>query len=299
MSGPRILVKRRGALGDVIISTPIVARLRREYPDAFIDIQTSNEAVYQGQNWKNPHINGVSQIALNQYDKIIDLDMAHETRRRMHQIDAYMEAAFGDRGECDGKTYSKQAHFPIGEPPRSLGNLDWSKVVTIHPNTSWQNRTVPIDLWQKVADHLIESGYTVIVLGTRIDKPITQVGNRIIDTRDRLNLYEQAAVIAASRTFVCGGSGLFMLAGTTETPIVVFLTISRAEHCLPFRHEEMGWNCYPIVTSVPCYGCNENQAAVTFVGCDRGDYGCISSFSADMVMSKIEESLINDKRNHA
>ena len=43
----KILVSRRGALGDVIMTTPIVRRLRQENPNAIIDIKTNYPDIYR------------------------------------------------------------------------------------------------------------------------------------------------------------------------------------------------------------------------------------------------------------
>src|SRR5260221_9357715 len=54
-SGHRILVKRKAALGDVLFTTPIIARLRRQNPDAAIYVQTDHPDVYR----RNPDIAGI------------------------------------------------------------------------------------------------------------------------------------------------------------------------------------------------------------------------------------------------
>lgn len=267
----RILVRRDGAFGDVLIATPITRRLRLEDPDAVIDIATSNGSVFEGSGWRNADINNVvsPDITPFGYDRVIDLNMAHERNRRIHQIDSYMEVAFGDR------LGPKQIIFPSGNAP-DLG-VDWSKVVTIHPNTSWESRTIPGLLWERLVAMLTDAGLIVVTLGTTRDKVIPGT----IDTRSKLNLLQQASAIQHSRAFVCGGSGLFMLSGATSTPTVVFLTISRAEHCLPFRNDILGDGYFPLIPDIECYGCNEEYGPVTFVGCLRKDFACVSLFTAD------------------
>ena len=43
---PRILVRRTGAFGDVICTTPVVRRLRQENPDSEIDVDTQYPQVF-------------------------------------------------------------------------------------------------------------------------------------------------------------------------------------------------------------------------------------------------------------
>lgn len=256
----RILLRRVAALGDVLFATPIAARLRREFPEAEITVETGYPAVWID----NPHITSIGRHGI--YNKIVDLDMAHETHRAMHQIVAYMRVAFGD----DGTGHDKTVVFPHRIPPPDLG-VDWSKTVTIHSNNSWRNRTMPPEWWETAIAAIRAAGFSVVALGTQIDPEV----DNVIDTRGKLTLKEQAAAIEASRVFLCGGSGLFMLSGCTKTPVVVPITISRPEHCLPFRGDVLGTGYHPIVADISCMGCNERQGPVTFVGCERNDYACI------------------------
>lgn len=282
----RILLRRWHALGDTIASTPVAHRLRLENPDAEIDIDTICPTAYAGPGWKNPHINNVGRQG--EYDRMINLDMVTESNRRIHFIDAYMEAAFGDRNG------PKEIIFPLGPPP-DLG-VDWDRVIIIHPNNSWQSRRMPVHWWQAISDKLVAAGYTIMVLGTHIDNP--PHGSGIIDTRDQLNLWQQARAINAAAAAFLGQSGLFILAAATETPIITPLTISRYELTVPFRRGELGWNCHALKHDLPCYGCNEEYGPVTYVGCLRNDYACIGLLEkqVDLGVELTLKAIAEDKR---
>lgn len=274
----KILVKRQMALGDVLCATPIIRRLREEYPDSEIFVQTNYQALFEA----NPHINGVN-VPAQDYDNFIDLDMAHETRRAIHAIDAYMEVAFGDYG--DAHTNKDIVYTPREE----LRVVDKSyKCITIHPNASWQNRTMPNNWWDQLVKGLNAEGYLVVVLGTHIDY-LPQ--GRVIDTRSKLNIKQQCSMIEQSAAFVCGASGLFILAGATHTPTIVPMTINTPETCLPWRQNVLGLGFFPLNADVPCFGCNAEQGAVTFVGCRSskkdqalGDYACIKTIDVNQAI---------------
>ena len=88
----KILVRREGAFGDVLDTTPVIRRLRQENPDAEIDIETAYPQVYAG----SLHRIGLARDIT--YDRIINLDMAFENRlRKVGIVESYMEVAFGDR----------------------------------------------------------------------------------------------------------------------------------------------------------------------------------------------------------
>lgn len=287
----KILLRRTGALGDVALSTIVAARLRKRFgPEARIDFQTSFPAPYIGAGWKNPDTDNVIDHSGDGYDHIVDLDGAHENRRNVHQADAYMEAAFGDHNG------DKRVVLPLKDKPPFSEQIDWTRVVTIHPNSSWLSRTIPQKTWQSLATRLAKSGYIVLVLGTSIDQKIE--GEGIFDTRSKMSLRDQMTAIHFSRVFVCGGSGLFTISGATDAPVVVFLTISKAEHCLPYRYGQLGYNYFPLIPKVDCYGCNASSSyqGATYVGCLRDDYACTTEFTADQAFEMTLLAMREDKR---
>jgi len=86
-----MLINRSYALGDVILTTPIIRRLRRENPDAKIIVQTMYPDVFRN----NPHVNEIIQTPTAQHiDNYIELNLAYERRPNMHIVDAYMAEAF-------------------------------------------------------------------------------------------------------------------------------------------------------------------------------------------------------------
>ena len=82
--GMRIVLRRTGAFGDVLEATPIVARLRDEFPDAEIDFATQYPAVFKN------HPARVGTDPRGNYDRFIDLDGTFERLlRKVHPVDAY------------------------------------------------------------------------------------------------------------------------------------------------------------------------------------------------------------------
>ena len=107
----RILVRRTGALGDVVLATPIVRRLKRENPDVEIVVQTAYPDVFKG----NPHVADVVLPSLKVPPEPIwrhvDLDLAYERRPRMHIVEAYMREAFGEDDEVHSHVWTQEMFF--------------------------------------------------------------------------------------------------------------------------------------------------------------------------------------------
>jgi ADP-heptose:LPS heptosyltransferase len=280
----RILVKREAALGDVLFTTPVVARLRRQNPGAAIYIQTGHPDVYR----HNPHISGIvapgDRRTVAGFDRVIDLDMAYENRRELHQLDALMEVAFGDHGEG----HAREIVFRYADPPRLPPDLaiDWRRAVAVHLAKTWPSRMFPTGWWREIGRALLARGYQLVVLGKEADFSVVELdpGN-VVDTRERLTLEQQAGVIAGCRLFIASPSGLVALSAATPTPTIFMPTITRADRFLPYRNGVQGQGFIAIEPDIPCYGCDVRQPGKSYWECERGDNACLGLITPDMVVT--------------
>ena len=264
----RVLIKRTGAFGDVVLVTPVTRRLREELgPDAVIDVVTQYPQVFEC----NFDVDYAGVRASGHYDRFYDLDGSYEKRlRRVHGIACYMEDVFGDQGG------DWDVIMPRCELPRDLADdVDWRRAVVIHPAVSWRNRTLPLTFWQTTAFMLIDRDYQVVVMGTMIDRELRGV----CDTRARLSPRGQAELIRRSRCYIGSDSGPMVLLLATDTPGVVLFTISDPELNVFWRHGSPDWRFRPIRAKVPCVGCAARiDTPVSYHGCEREDYACVDTF---------------------
>ena len=68
-----------------------------------------------------------------------------------------------------------------------------------------------------------------------------------INLVDKTSLLEAGKIISESAAIVGVDNGLLHLAGCTEVPIIAGFTSVHPRHRLPYRHNELGWNCYTVV----------------------------------------------------
>jgi ADP-heptose:LPS heptosyltransferase/GT2 family glycosyltransferase/predicted SAM-dependent methyltransferase len=290
----RILVKRRAAMGDVVLTTPIVRRLREIHgPDAIIDVASDCGSVYVG----NPYVNGVygNNHSPNGYSQVIDLNFAYEKKPEQHVIESYTEVAFPNG--VDG-TYDKRTEIFPTDQDRDIileklkaNGLNPERCIVMHPAVSWKNRTWPKDRWQKTAELLAKEDYKIIVLGAGADHKWQAPG--VFDLSGKLTIQQIAYLIGMSACFVGSDSGLLHVAGTTKTPIVGIFTSAKGEWRVPFRNGEYGGDCSIVKPSIECYGClaKENRPAV-FCDCRRGDYACLAQITPEMVVKAVKEFLV-------
>jgi ADP-heptose:LPS heptosyltransferase len=285
-----ILVRRTGAFGDVVSITPIMRRLRQERgPDAIIHVDTEYPEIFEGNGDVNKAADwrrSPQDLAPDEYDEVYDLNGSYERRRRAdHGIDCYMEDVFGDR---NGDKSLKVVRSPL--PDWLCSDPKWQKVIsdrliTIHPAVSWQNRTMPKAFWQGVADCLTGAGYQVATVGTLRDTPL----DRVHDLRGKLQPRQQAEICNRSKAFVGSDCGGLFLAGATDVPIVALFTTSPASMNVIWRHGEPNWKLKAVVPDLPCVGCTTRVAEkawpeiITYHGCERGDFACVSGFDAPTI----------------
>lgn len=271
----KITVRRTGAIGDVLCVTPVIRRLRMQYPDAHIEVQTAFPQIFAG----NTDLDPPERPSLSSRGLFVDLDLAYERRPDMHIVDAYFMDAFGDSGDpIDKELWLK--------PAASWHN---PQTAVIHAARSWASRTMPAYLWDGVAILLREQGIKPVFVGAGADYggPLWAT-----NTLGKLTLPQVASLIRGATIFIGSDSALLHVAGTTITPIVGLYTSVRAKYRLPYRYGELGGGAIAVEPNITCRGCLVRKPApVTNMTCERGDNLCVHEIDTRMVMQAIRTAL--------
>jgi ADP-heptose:LPS heptosyltransferase len=259
------------------MATSVVCRIHRENPHARIWIQTAYPGVFSG--W--PYEIFVNTAMASHFDQVIDLDLAYERRPQMHVVEAYMEEAFGDRGDPRDwqqfLAYDRRALIHSG-----------LRYVAVHAGQNgWRNRTLPAATWSRVCEGLRDHRLWPILVGTSRD---SFPGSHKWLSLQRGDVLAQARLIASCRCFVGSDSAPLHIAGATPVPIVGVFTCVRPEYRLPWRDGVLGRNCRAVVPDLGCVGCQERAPAPTTVeSCERGDLACVRDVSADDIIHAVTE----------
>jgi ADP-heptose:LPS heptosyltransferase len=305
----RVLVTRRDSFGDVLCTTPVIRRLRRELgPDATINVHTFYPYVFCGNNDVDFASNGNDMHVRRNlfyvftgpapdepemklechYDRVIDLNLAFEKRyRKVHAVDAYMEEVFGDRGDDRDKGVVL-ADVPVPDLGMNVPSL--GSAIIVHPARSEKLRTLPVEFWQALVDELVLRGKLVITVGTSQDYDLNNVHR---DTKNRLSPQQQAALIRSAACLVASESGILGgILPATDTPAVGLLTMSLPETCGPYRLGGLCKRFYPIMAKVDCVGCSlRYDHVITAHGClENRDYACVKTFDPIEVADKVIEA---------
>lgn len=272
----RIFVRRRMALGDVLCITPVLRRLRSENQSSIIDVATARPAALMN----NPDINNI--VSWNElgreYDRIIDLDVGYELRPSFHIVDAYSLVTFGDTATPAGIIYVSSE---ISE--KFADNVFGSKGVALHFPRSVPSKCLPQEVIDSICTGILRRGLALYVLGTHIDAaPAKHI--RHIDLRDSGSLSDAFAVIKRCSLFVGVDSSLMHLAGASSVPIAAIFTHAAGWRFLP----KTASPTVAILAQIACQGCLERRSPpVTDCRCERGDFACALSVSAEAVLDAV------------
>ena len=163
------------------------------------------------------------------------------------------------------------------------------------------------DYINDVVKYIKSKGYKVVFLGNKNstvgggkESLVGEFDGSIdftqgINLIDKTTLLESAKVIAMSSCVVGMDNGLVHVAGCTNVPIVVGYTTVKPEHRMPYRNDELGWNCFPVVPekSLECRFCQSNWEFVQwdFRKCFYSDYKCVEMLKPELYIEQLEKIL--------
>jgi ADP-heptose:LPS heptosyltransferase len=289
-----ILVQRRAAIGDTVMTTGIVRELKRLYgANAYIDVATDCAEVYRN----NPHIRNIFPVdqipsVNNKYEHYLNLDLAYEMNPRNHLLDSMFYRAFGNntvdrRVELFPSTEDKQV------VDRIIMGIDAPFVVIHMRNWHWQAKNISMEVWFEVFVKLFETrtDFKIVCVGGASDGFLEEHPN-FVDTRDQLNIQQQKYLCDHARCFVGIDSSPYWAAAASSTHIVSLSTLFRNEQVMPFRDQTMGHNCTPITTLEDCAGCWETlPTPVRQPYCKKGTTPCNNNFDTTAIADAILKTL--------
>ena len=99
--------------------------------------------------------------------------------------------------------------------------------VVLNTSMTWATRSWPLAHWQRLADELVGNGLRVAVVGKDVENAADKMAKRspplerVTNLVNRLSLDQTYYTVRKAGLFVTGQNGLSVLAGATDTRIVV------------------------------------------------------------------------------
>jgi len=285
---PRMLVIRQLALGDVLLMTPIIRKLFSDHSgQCTIDVLTKKPEVFIGNPWVNEVFTPETFVKnYNDYDKVINLDLAYEKQPNLHIVDAYSLYSHGYTFSEDEKRLelNNSIHQKLFTMIRTAQEVDGRYVVVHMRHDTWPSRNLSPETWKKVIDTILaKTDYKIVQVGA-LHEISFNYDPRLLNYLGKHTIHELKEVIENAELYVGIDSGTLHIAATTDTSIVSFFTSAHHDLRKPLGRGKSAIFT-PITPDLPCYGCQQRyEPPITGVVCDQGDpYNppCISNIDVN------------------
>lgn len=263
-----------GGLGDNICRMSAVKYVRDHYkhvqlyvyvPDYFLELAR--------------HLVPGPRVTIRSYGKDKDLWVKayasrrttndHHTTMKTHLVDHTFHVLADKAVEVEHKNYCRLRLNRIDVEDFALPE----KYIIITTGFTADVREMLPEVVNKLSDYVISKGYTPVYLGSKkaiVGRP--EVPNiegvfkseidysKGLDLIDKTSLLEAGKIISNAKCLIGMDNGLMHLAGCTDIPIVGGFTTVEPKFRMPYRHDELGWNFYPVVpdVSLKCRFCQSN-----------------------------------------
>lgn len=268
-----VIFRRRAAMGDVLLVTPIIRAWKKYRPLSRVMIETDFPQLFEG----NPLVERAAGSIGSTYDELrINLDMAYEDRPGMHIVEAYAQAA---RLPISGLERSLEIYPPM--PASEWAHHQWNggpAVVAIHADHGgWPGKNWPLDRWATVCEWLLQKGFRVALVGTG-KEPLPHS----IDMRGKTTPMQLAACLQRCSLFVGHDSAPLHFAQSVGLPTIGLFGVTSPQFILT------GDNACGIEGSAPCAGERHRTRGLTFVNCNAE---CITSITPEQVIETLEKTI--------
>lgn len=300
---PQILFIRAGALGDVILTTPIVREMYdRHNGNCDIDFATMSPEAFINNSMVRSVLHP-SQVNKDLYDVVINLDLAYEKCPNMHITEAYYKFAFGGMKNDvsllspDIFTTGSDVVF-ISEYLKLIGIAEGEEdrvaisdpYIVLHMREhTWPSRNIPASFWQDLVSRIIEE-YDINIVQVGGEHEIAFGGHpRLFNALGKFTIQQLRWLMDMSSCYIGVDSATLHVAASSSSPIVGLFTSANHEFRKPLGHDSM---FVPIIPKVDCYGC---QAQVpppcTTFNCRKGTVECVNAFDVEDIIVGLKKFL--------
>jgi ADP-heptose:LPS heptosyltransferase len=291
---PKILIKRRlGGIGDVLMTTPILKKLKKLLPNCLLtyatDLTYSEGALAQIIN-HNPYVDflvGNGQVDEKDYDYIVDVTTTGLSKEKAgstppNRIDMFAEEVGISVADDPVPDYTVMEHERKIAKEFIKNNTEKKrKKIAIQARSNDSRRTWPLEYVQELANKLSET-YSVLLFdwGHSVGRWIGKENLLVIKD---ISLEETAAIVEQVDLVVCPDSSMLHLAGALNKRIVtIFGPIpaeSRINHYV---------NAVAVQLKLHCSRCWYSPSCNKHGGTKLE---CLTGIKPDMVIPYIELKL--------
>lgn len=226
-----------------------------------------------------------------------------------HPVDHFFHAWLGEINvDVSRKNYPK---FPVEKVDISKFNLP-NKFVVIGPGYTKPICQIPVKTIEDIIIYCKSKGYEVVLLGDNYnfkikaggkdmtvgpEFPSSEIFNDCINLVEKTKLDEAVAILDKAHCYVGPEGGLMQFCGMTNTPMVIGINGWHPDMRMPYRNNELGWECYPVVPDedLECKFCIQKTFFAKTVNimmeCIYNDFKCVSQMHFNKFKFQLDKIL--------
>lgn len=291
---PKILVRRRAALGDVIMTTGVVRELHKKY-NGQCEISVITE--YTDVFLNNPYVNKVYHTSRPLVGMIWDveynLDNAYELNPTNHFIDSYYQRVFGTIDLNKAVEIYPAEHDKV-KVNEILNSINGNFIVIHMRRWAWEHKNIKPEIWQEIINRILSlnNDIKIVIVGANADYNV-QPNQRVLSLHGQLSIQQTKLLLENAVAFIGSDSAPYAIAGSTNVSVIPLLSHILPEQILPFRNNnDLNYKSYPIKSKIDCVGCYKDQVRpITQVVCKHGDFRCNGLHDINEVMEKVTTAI--------
>lgn len=267
-----ILVKRGRGLGDVLMMTPVLRKIKKLYPEAkityacdliflevlkylpYIDriVTIPQLGYHMNDSWitENDGSRTMQEFWIN-CDGIAENMENHSQIASMHRIDIFGQMA-GLKFEEDERTLD----YLVSEQEAAWANKEWTalgltkddKVLAMAVRTTCFNRNMPLDKFKRISELATQNGWKVMLFDH--DGLFGWEAPGIINMTGKTGIRQMGALMAKCSMFFGPDTGAWHMACALNLPNVVYFGAMDWKLRVTMKKTRV------IVKNVACYPCN-------------------------------------------
>ena len=319
----RILIVRLSSLGDILLTTPLVRSLKKQFQSIEIDYLLRKG--YQDTYSYNPYISNLhlyenqknnlltEQLQSRNFDLIIDLQNNIRSNRitnklkvltlKFHKksLDKFLLVKFKinrmkDLHQIPVRYAEVIPKFELDKEGLELYLPDniTSKIkrennlIGFCPGSRHFTKKWPVDYFCELGNSLSRMGYKIVLFGGKDDKELCkQIADNIPDSVDLSNndlLLQSACDMKNCKALVCNDSGLMHLACAVNVPVILLMGSTVKEFGFaPYKNKNLILE-NNLLSCRPCSHIGKEK-------CPKKHFKCMIDIKPNNILDKIIEFL--------
>lgn len=318
----RLLIIRLSSLGDILLTTPLIRSIKKNYPSIKIDFvvrEEFKEAVESNIYLENvyvysrekPNTNLVETLRKREYDIVVDLQNNFRSKRLMKNLSGWhyefkkpsirkfllvnTKLNFLKDAKAIPELYAES----LGENILDDGGLDFfipegiksslpedDEYIGLCPGAQHFTKMWPEEYYIELGNELTKLGYKVVLIGGSSDRLLCRMMqfkiDNSIDVSNQNKLFQLAADMKMCKAVICNDSGLMHLASALRVPLITIFGSSVVE---------FGFTPYMAESivlendSLSCRPCSH----VGKSACPKVHFNCMKKIKPEIVLENLME----------